>query len=126
RGRIDQINQLPDGNTELIDFKSSSTRYSRKDLEEEIQLRFYKLALDSDRSLKKFKQGKVIMKYLVLGDDKKTEYILPEDHYNKKNIESVLGKLIRKIKKESFNPSPGKFMSCKYCNYKILCPRFYG
>jgi DNA helicase-2/ATP-dependent DNA helicase PcrA len=126
RGRIDQINQLPDGNTELIDFKSGSSRYSRKDLEDEIQLRFYKLALDSDRNLKKFKQGRVILKYLILGDNKKTEYTLPEDHYDKKDIESVLGELIRKIKKESFSPLPGKYMSCRYCDYKTLCPRFYG
>ena len=126
RGRIDQINQLPDGNTELIDFKSSSTRYSKKDLEEEIQLRFYQLALDSDKSLKKLKQGRVIMKYLVLGDDKKTEYILPDDHYNREEVESILNKLTGEIKKEIFDPSPGKYMSCKYCDYKILCPRFYG
>ena len=126
RGRIDQINQLPDGNTELIDFKSSSTRYSKKDLEEEIQLKFYKLALDSDKNLKKLKQGRVIMKYLVLGDDKKTEYILPEDHYNREEVESILNNLTGEIKKEIFNPLPGKYMSCKYCDYKILCPRFYG
>ena len=126
RGRIDQINQLPDGNTEIIDFKSSSARYSKKDLEEEIQLSFYTLALDSDKSLKKLKQGRVIMKYLVLGDDKKTEYILPEDHYDKEEVESFLNKLTGEIKKEIFNPSPDKYMSCKYCDYKILCPRFYG
>ena len=75
---------------------------------------------------KKLKQEKVIMKYLVLGDDKKTEYILPEDHYNRESIESVLGKLIGMIKKESFDPLPGTYMSCKYCDHKILCPGFYG
>jgi|GEM_PF-988497 len=126
KGRIDQINQLPDGNTELIDFKSSSTRYSKKDLEEEIQLRFYRLAFDSDKDLKNLKQGRVIMKYLILGDDKKTEYILPEDHYDKEEIESILNKLTGKIKKEMFDPSPGNYMLCRYCDYKLLCPRFYG
>ena len=84
------------------------------------------MALDSDKSLKKLKQGRVIMKYLVLGDDKKTEYILPEDHYDKEEVESFLNKLTGEIKKEIFNPSPDKYMSCKYCDYKILCPRFYG
>ena len=66
------------------------------------------------------------MKYLVIGDDKKTEYILPEDHYDREEVESIINKLTGEIKKEMFNPSPGRYMSCKYCDYKILCPRFYG
>ncbi len=126
RGRIDQINLLPDGSTELVDFKSGSKGYSKKDLVEEMQLRFYRLALDSTKSFNKLKHGRTIMKYLVLGDNKKTEYILPGDYYEREDIESILCELIGKIKKGSFSPSPDKYMSCKYCDYKILCPRFYG
>jgi DNA helicase II / ATP-dependent DNA helicase PcrA len=126
RGRIDQINMLPDGNIELIDFKSGSSGYSKRDLGEEIQLRLYRLALDRDKSLMKLKHGRIFMKYLVLGNDKKTEYIVSEEDYIREDIESFLDKLIKKIKKESFDPLPGKYMSCRYCNYKTLCPRFYG
>lgn len=126
RGRIDQINQFDDGSIELVDFKSGSTRYSSRDLEEEMQLRFYRLALDSDKNLKELKKGKVLLKYLSLGDDRKTEYMMPEGHYNKEETKILINELAGKIKKEKFIPAPGSYMSCRYCDCKILCPRFYG
>jgi DNA helicase II / ATP-dependent DNA helicase PcrA len=125
RGRIDQINMEPGGTVELVDFKSGSKRYSPRDLKYEIQLKIYRLAMDEDKRLKKTGPAGISMKYLSLGAEKKAEYFLPPECYDREELIERLLQMISGIIKERFGAEPDSYRTCSMCDYKILCPRFY-
>jgi len=126
-GRVDQINNLPEGKLELVDFKSGSTGYSKQDLKDEIQLKIYRLAIDKDKKLHNLQPNNgILMKYMCPGNEKKSEFFMPDDYYGRQEIESLIEELAGRIIQEDFNDAPKSFMSCKYCEYKLICPGFYG
>jgi len=125
-GHIDQINMGPDGSMELVDFKSGSSRYSKKDLADEIQLKLYRLAVENDSSFRKNAGKRILMKYVSLGDDKKGEYFIPDELYSREEIEAKIAGIAERIAGEDFPAQPKDFMTCTYCDYQLLCPRFYG
>ena len=126
RGRIDQINFGADGSMELVDFKSGPVRYNERDLEDEIQLKIYRLAMEKDSSLQKMKIPDIKMKYLSLGSEKKAEYFLPEEYYDQEELIARLKEIISGIKSEEFRAEPVGYNTCSYCDFKIVCPKFYG
>ena len=81
-----------------MDFKSGSTRYSERDLEDEIQLKIYRLAVDEDSRLKKLKVPDIKMKYLSLGSEKNAEFFLPDKSYDRENLIESLKEIISGIK----------------------------
>ncbi len=123
RGRIDQINMEPGGMVELVDFKSGSKLYSPSDLKEEIQLKIYRLAMDEDQRLKKTRPKGISMKYISLGAEKKAEFFLPPEYYDREALIEMLLKMISGIKNERFEAKPAGYRSCSLCEFKILCPR---
>ncbi|MCD4669250.1 MAG: PD-(D/E)XK nuclease family protein, partial [Actinomycetia bacterium] len=126
-GRVDQINRLPEGRLELVDFKSGSGGYSRQDLKDEIQLKIYRLAMDKDKGLHSLQaDGGILMKYMCPGNEKKSEFYMPDDYYDRQEIESLIEELAERIIHEDFSDYPKSFVSCKYCEYKLICPGFYG
>jgi ATP-dependent exoDNAse (exonuclease V) beta subunit len=126
RGRIDQINIEHDGSIELVDFKSGTTRYSEHDLEDEIQLKIYRLAIDEDSRLRQLKVKDVKMKYLSLGSEKKAEFFLPDGFYDQEKLIKRLKEIISGIRREKFRAEPSGYNTCNYCDFKVLCPRFFG
>ena len=126
RGKIDQVNTADGGGIELVDFKSGSAAYSEKFMKEELQLKIYRLAVDLSEDLRSFRNKDTRMKYICLGNTKKTISGLPEEHYRQGEIMQILEDVISCIKKERFEPVPESFMSCRNCLFKILCPKYYG
>lgn len=129
-GRIDQINFYDDDTIELIDYKSSSTRPSPSKLEEEIQLKVYMLALSLSEDLLFLKDKKPKLKYFLLGQLSNPSpnpiCEVPEECCDLDEISTLIKGLISRIKNEDFNPLPESYMTCKSCNYRILCPKYYG
>ncbi|MCL5257456.1 MAG: ATP-dependent helicase [Chloroflexi bacterium] len=65
-GRIDRIDRLPEGELEIIDYKTSSSVMSRAEAEEDLQLAIYALAAESCPELSQL--GVVsLVSYLYLG-----------------------------------------------------------
>jgi DNA helicase II / ATP-dependent DNA helicase PcrA len=123
-GRIDQINFPGDGSLEIVDFKSGSARYSKQDLKEELQLKLYRLAIEKDK--KNYGDMRIIMKYINLGEEKNAEYLVPDNYYESREVDRMIKRLASKILNEDFKNNPKNFMSCKNCDYKLICPGFYG
>ncbi len=126
RGRIDQINAEDGGNIELVDFKSGSAAYSDKFMKEELQLKIYRLAVDLSEDLRPLRNKETKMKYVCLGNTKKTVSEMPGEHYRQDGIIQILKEVLSSIKKERFEPVPESYMSCRNCLFKILCPKYYG
>jgi len=125
-GRIDQINIGSDGNVELVDFKSGSHKYNNRELFEEIQLKIYRLAVEKDRHFKDISNSSIKMKYIFLGAKKDGEIFLPCSYFDREKILGQIDFIISRITGEDFHVDPKSYITCSFCDYKILCPRFYG
>jgi superfamily I DNA/RNA helicase/CRISPR/Cas system-associated exonuclease Cas4 (RecB family) len=123
-GRIDQINFLGDGRMEIVDFKSSQGPYSKNDLKEELQLKLYRFAVEG--RIKDYGASGIIMKYINLGAEKNAEYFIPDNYYDSAEVEENIKSITSKILNEDFRNNPKNYMSCKDCEYKLICPGFYG
>ncbi|MBN2073331.1 MAG: ATP-dependent helicase [Actinobacteria bacterium] len=126
RGRIDQITVTGPDSVEIIDFKSGSKKYSKKDLEDELQLKAYRMAAEVSPELENYSGKDISLKYLCLGDHKNTLYCLPGDYYDRDGTGKKIKEIIKKIKNEQFRPSPGSRYSCFNCDYRMICPEYHG
>ncbi len=126
KGRIDQINIQDDNTIELVDFKSGAGAYSERFMKEELQLKIYRLAVDLSKNLSPFRNKDTRMKYISLGNTKKTVTEMDGIYYRKDEVVKTLKEIILNIKNERFEPVPGNYMSCMNCLFKILCPKYYG
>ncbi len=126
KGRIDQINFPGEKEAEIVDYKSSSSSYSDRELKEELQLKVYRMALEISKDLEDFKFMNVKMKYICLGNIKKPVYTVPDEYYSYDKVAGILSESILKIRGEEFKPRPNNYNSCLNCGFKILCPKYYG
>jgi len=129
-GKIDFINIKDKNTVEITDFKSSSNKYSDKELEEELQLKIYRLAAEkyslSGENDIYLNGSNIILKYYFLGREKDPFLIIPPEYYDKEELIKKILKTISNIRSENFNINPKDYMSCFYCDYKILCDKYYG
>ncbi|MDD5658802.1 MAG: ATP-dependent DNA helicase [Actinomycetota bacterium] len=129
-GKIDFINISNRNNMEIIDFKSSSNKYSDKELKEELQLKIYRLAIEScdfpDKENIGLKDMNIVLKYYFISKDKDPFLMMPSDYYKKDELTEKIMKITSGIKNEKFETNPKDYMSCYYCNYKIFCEKYYG
>ena len=124
-GRIDQINQIEEG-FELIDYKSSKSPIKFEDVKTDLQLGIYLLASLLSPQLKDIKGNVKKMYYFYIPTKNKTirEQDVSEERIT--NIKDEVKDIISKILKEKFPAYPRDFSICNFCDYKLLCPRFYG
>lgn len=109
-GRIDRIDQLPDGTYEVIDYKTGS---SEKNLEKDIQLSLYALAC---RDALKIRVSRLSL-YFLDGSEKVST--TRSDAQLNACREEVMA-CAKEISQSDFSPTPG--YHCRYCDYRLLCP----
>jgi len=122
-GRIDLIAVNSDGTVELIDFKSGAKNYQLMNKEIEMQLRIYRMAIDSCSEFEGLLHNAkgFSLKYVFLGDEKKQEHELPPDFYGCRAFHEKLKELLSKIKEEKFKPLAGGSYACRNCTTRVLC-----
>ncbi len=113
-GVIDRIDELKNGDYEIIDYKTSNTMEKTYSLGKNLQLLLYSYALKND--LGKFPK-KIGLWYLI---HNKLNLVF----FNEKNLDDAkveISKLIENIEKKIFIANPNSF-NCKFCDYNDLCP----
>ncbi len=125
-GRVDLIKFKQKNLVEIIDFKTRAKNYSKKELDEDIQLKLYMLAAEMSPDLNELKDKEIILKYYCFGDIKNPEISLSYDKKQKEEFIRSVGALINSIRKEEFKALPKDYFACSNCDYKIFCERFYG
>lgn len=114
-GKIDRVDQLPDGKIEIIDYKTGqSTKV--KDPSKDRQLSVYALAA-TDAALYNKKPEEVIVSFYFFDGQEKVS-----STRTKEQMEETKAFILEKaaeISKSNFAPLPGNF--CDFCEFKLIC-----
>jgi DNA helicase-2/ATP-dependent DNA helicase PcrA len=114
RGRVDRVDRLPDGEYELIDYKTGRPK-SAAQLVDDVQLSLYAVGAREAWSLEASRQAY----YYVLDDEKVT---VPGDDGDRAEwIRAVAVEVAEGILSQGFEPTPS-FAACSVCDYRLVCP----
>jgi DNA helicase-2/ATP-dependent DNA helicase PcrA len=117
RGRVDRVDRLPDGDYELIDYKTGRPKSSAQ-LAEDVQLSLYAVGAREAWSLDTSRQAY----YYVLDDEKVTVPAGGDgDRDRAEWICGVAVEVAEGILSQGFEPTPS-FAACSVCDYRLLCP----
>ncbi len=113
RGRVDRVDRLPDGDYEVIDYKTGE-RKTAAELESDLQLALYRLAAreawDVEASFGSY--------YYVLDADKVAAPVRPDDA---ERVERTVLQVGEGIVGQDFEPRPSPSV-CSWCDYRLICP----
>ncbi len=114
RGRIDRVDEKPDGTVEIIDYKTGNVR-TQKDVDGDLQLALYMLAAEEDLKL----PVSALSLYFLDSDEIVTTKPEPKVLEKAKATVKELGD---RINSSDFAATPDK-MTCKYCPFRKICDR---
>jgi DNA helicase-2/ATP-dependent DNA helicase PcrA len=114
RGRVDRVDRLPDGEYELIDYKTGRPKTAAQ-LTEDVQLSLYAVGAREAWHLEASRQA-----YYYLLDDQKVE--VPADDGDRGEwVQEVAMEVAEGILSQGFEPTPS-FAACSMCDYRLVCP----
>ncbi|HEV7615675.1 MAG TPA: ATP-dependent DNA helicase [Solirubrobacterales bacterium] len=113
RGRVDRVDRLPDGDYELIDYKTGE-RKSAAELENDLQLALYRLAAREAWEI----EASAGSYYYVLDADKVAAPTKPDDA---ERVERTVLQVGEGILGQDFEPRPSPTV-CGWCDYRLVCP----
>ena len=114
RGRVDRVDLLPDGEYELIDYKTGRPK-SPEELTDDVQLSLYAVGAREAWRLDASRQA-----YYYLLDDQKVA--VPRDDRDRGDwVCEVATEVAEGILSQGFEPTPS-FAACSICDYRLVCP----
>lgn len=115
KGRIDRIDELPDGSLEVVDYKTGNPK-TKLEWDDKRQLVLYALALEQCLPVPK-PVKKLTYYYLTTNESVSFE---PTEKDRQKLTDQILDTMAR-IEKSDFAADPDP-MKCRYCDFKDICP----
>jgi len=113
RGRVDRVDRLPDGDYELIDYKTGE-RKTADDLDDDLQLALYRMAAREAWGI----EAGIGSYYYVLDGDKVVAPTKPDDA---ERVERTVLQVGEGILSQDFEPRPSPSV-CSWCDYRLICP----
>ncbi len=113
RGRVDRVDRLPDGDYELIDYKTGERR-TEAELESDLQLALYRLAAREAWEV----EASTGSYYYVLDADKVAAPTKPDDA---ERVERTVLQVGEGVLSQDFEPRPSPSV-CGWCDYRLICP----
>jgi superfamily I DNA/RNA helicase/RecB family exonuclease len=113
RGRVDRVDRLPDGEYELIDYKTGE-RKSAEDLDSDLQLALYRIAAREAWGI----EAATGSYYYVLDGEKVPAPTRPDDA---ERVERTVLQVGEGILGQDFEPRPSPAV-CSWCDYRLICP----
>jgi RecB family exonuclease len=113
RGRVDRVDELPDGSYELIDYKTGHAK-TAAELQEDVQLSLYAIAAREAWQLESSRQA-----YYYLLDDRRVP--VPQARDGTEAVRETVLRVGEGILAQDFEPTPSPPV-CALCDYRIVCP----
>jgi len=113
RGRVDRVDRLPDGDYELIDYKTGE-RKSEEDLDDDLQLALYRMAAREAWGI----EASSGSYYYVLDAEKVPAPTRPDDA---ERVERTVLQVGEGVLSQDFEPRPSPSV-CSWCDYRLICP----
>jgi len=113
RGRVDRVDRLPDGDYELIDYKTGE-RKTEAELDSDLQLALYRLAAREAWDI----EAAFGSYYYVLDGDK---VATPSRADDAERVERTVLEVGAGILDQDFEPRPSPKV-CGWCDYRLICP----
>jgi DNA helicase-2/ATP-dependent DNA helicase PcrA len=113
RGRVDRVDRLPDGDYELIDYKTGE-RKTEEDLDSDLQLALYRMAAREAWGI----EASTGSYYYVLDAEKVPAPTRPDDA---ERVERTVLQVGEGILGQDFEPRPSPAV-CGWCDYRLICP----
>lgn len=115
-GKIDRIDQMPDGSRLVMDYKTEASGVTRERIkggQEDTQLAFYAALLADDT---------LAAAYVNLGEKEATKTFAQDDIVDLRDhlVEGILSDMAR-IKRAAPLPALGEGKACEYCSARGLC-----
>jgi superfamily I DNA/RNA helicase/RecB family exonuclease len=111
RGRVDRVDQLPDGAYELIDYKTGERRTGSGD---DVQLALYRLGAREAWQV----EAELGSYWYVLEDERVPVPAAPDDS---ERVERTVLEVAAGIEGQDFEPRPS-YEICSWCDYRLICP----
>ncbi|HVS99197.1 MAG TPA: ATP-dependent DNA helicase, partial [Solirubrobacterales bacterium] len=113
RGRVDRVDRLPEGDYELIDYKTGE-RKTAEDLDSDLQLALYRMAA---REAWEIEAAYASYDY-VLDAEKVPAPTRPDDA---ERVERTVVTVGEGVLSQDFEPRPSPSV-CSWCDYRLVCP----
>ena len=112
-GFIDRVEMTPEGEYEVVDFKTGYNYENSKSIREDFQMNIYALGVEKV-------YGKLPKKasLFYIKKDKFVEYII--DREQVEHVKSIIEEKVQSILEERFEPKPN-YNTCKNCDFKPIC-----
>lgn len=114
-GKIDRVDQLPDGTIEIIDYKTG-TAPKKRDVHSDLQLSVYTLAA-SDPSLYGKKPEDIRVSLYFFEGQQKVSATRTREQADE--VKEEVKKTAESIEKSTFEPTPGRH--CDFCEFRMIC-----
>lgn len=111
-GKIDRIDELPNGEIEIIDYKTGSEK-DQKEVDQDAQMTIYAMAAKEALNIN---PKEMVLYYVESGEKRYTKRTDKQIEAEKEKIKDV----VKGIKKGDFEATPGRH--CTWCDYKDICP----
>ena len=111
RGRVDRVDQLPDGGYELIDYKTGERRAAPG---EDVQLALYRLGAREAWQV----EARLGSYWYVLEDER---VAVPSAVDDGERVERTVLEVGTGIEGQDFEPRPS-YEICSWCDYRLICP----
>ncbi|MGE4427532.1 MAG: ATP-dependent helicase [Solirubrobacteraceae bacterium] len=113
RGRVDRVDRHPDGNHELVDYKTGRPR-TPDELRHDVQLQLYAVAAQDAWGLEEPRQS-----YHYVLDDEKVP--VEADGTARDRIAPTVADVGGAILEQDFEPTPS-YETCSMCDWRLTCP----
>jgi DNA helicase-2/ATP-dependent DNA helicase PcrA len=113
RGRVDRVDRHPDGNLELIDYKTGAPR-AAEELADDVQIPLYRIGAREAWEVEAADGS-----YWYVLDDEKVTVAGEDDDLER--VERTVFEVAGGITDQDFEPRPD-FETCSWCDYRLICP----